>query len=130
MSEELALVHELVDDLLGATDEDRTRGAGALFVDVTGDFAREISARRMFAEIGAVMRVELIEGSLRVIRHMDMRRYGDLQRACVVSSFRVTLPIGSDLADEVGRWLGDVRKDHGQAEFARPQRAFWIAADA
>jgi hypothetical protein len=61
---------------------------------------------------------------------MDMRRYGDLQRACVVSSFSVTLPIGGDLVDEVGRRLGDVRKDDWLAEFARPQRAFWIATNA
>jgi len=30
VSEELALVYELVDDLLGAADEDWARGAGAL----------------------------------------------------------------------------------------------------
>ena len=61
---------------------------------------------------------------------MDMRCYRDLQRACVVSSFTVTLPIGGDLADEVSRRLGDIRKDDRQAELACPQRAFWIATDA
>src|SRR5271167_233613 len=98
MSEQPPLIHEFVDDLLGAADENRTVRPGALFVDVTGDFAREVSARRVFAEIGAIIRVELIEGSLRVLRHMDMRRYSDLQRACVVSSFSMTLPIGGNLA--------------------------------
>jgi hypothetical protein len=44
--------------------------------------------------------------------------------------FQRDLPIGGDLADEVGRRLGDVRKDDRQAELARPQRAFWIATDA
>ena len=101
-------------------------GPGALFVHVTGNFAREVSARRVLAEIGAVMGVELIKGSLGVLRHMDMRRNGDLQRACVVSSFSVTLPIGGDLADEVGRRLGDVREYDRQAELARPVRALGL----
>ena len=58
------------------------------------------------------MRVKLVKRRLQILRHMGMRRYGDLQRTCVVSSFSVTLPIGGDLADEVGRRLGDVRKDN------------------
>jgi hypothetical protein len=130
VSEELALVYELVDDLLGAADEDRARGAGALLVNVTRNLAHEVGARRVFAEIGAVVRIELLEGSLRVLRYMDMCRYGNLQRACVVSSFGVTLPVGSDLAGEVGRRPGDVCKDQGQAEVAGPQCTFRIAADA
>jgi hypothetical protein len=130
VSEELALVYELVDDPLGAADEDRARGAGAFLVNVTRNLAHEVSARRVFAEIGAVVRIELLEGSLRVLRYMDMCRYGDPQRACVVSSFGVTLPVGSNLAGEAGRRLGDVCKDQGQAEVAGPQCTFRIAADA
>src|SRR5215469_6830410 len=98
----LALIHDLVDNLLGAADENRAAGAGALFVDLPRDFAREVCARRVFAEIGAVMGVELIKSSLRGRRHVDVRRYGDLQRAWVMSSFGVALPIGGDLTDEIG----------------------------
>jgi len=36
VSKELVLIYELVDDLLGATNEDRTAGSGALFVDDEG----------------------------------------------------------------------------------------------
>ena len=61
---------------------------------------------------------------------MGMRCYGDLQRARVVSSFGMALPVGGDLADEVGRRLGNVRKDDRQAELAGPQHAFWIATNA
>ena len=122
-SEEFALVHELVNDLLGTADENWARGTGAPLVDVTRNFASKVRTRRMFAEIGAVVGIELVQGRLRLLRHVDMGRYRDLPRARVVSFFSMTLPIGGNLADEVGWRLGDVRKDERQAEFARPQRA-------
>ncbi len=67
MIEELALMHELVDDLLGTTDEDRPCGAGTLLIDFTRNLAK-VGPRCVFAEIGTVMGIEFFEGSLRILR--------------------------------------------------------------
>jgi hypothetical protein len=65
--EELALIHKLVDYLLGATDEDRPCSASTLLIDVTRNLAK-VGSRCVFAEIGTVMRIELFEGGLRILR--------------------------------------------------------------
>ena len=77
MSKQLALVHELVDNLLRAADENRPLGARALCIELTRDFPGEVSARRVFTEISAVMRVKFIKGCLRILRHVDMGGYSD-----------------------------------------------------
>src|SRR5262245_21250566 len=84
----------------------------------------------MLAKLSAVIGVEFIKRPLRILRYMGMCCYCDLQRAGVVPSFGMALPVGGDLVDEVGRRLGNVCKDDRQAELARPQRAFWITTNA
>ena len=46
VSEELAFVHQLIDDLLGTANEDWTGGTGALLVEVAGNLALEARALR------------------------------------------------------------------------------------
>jgi hypothetical protein len=54
VAEDLVLVHELVDDLLGAADEYRARRTGTLLVNVTRKLAGEVCAplRSAFEPIG------------------------------------------------------------------------------
>src|SRR5262249_28425086 len=116
VSEELAFVHQLIDDLLGTANEDWTGGGGALLVGVTGNLALEARARSVFAKISLVVRIELLKGSLGILRDMDVRRYSDLDHACIVSPCETAPPVGSYLVDEVGRRLGDVCQHQRQAE--------------
>src|SRR5260370_30857670 len=61
VGEELALVYALVDDLMGAADADRARGAGALPIDLTRILALEVSARRVLAALRSVVRIGLLD---------------------------------------------------------------------
>src|SRR6185503_12987719 len=57
VAEQLVLVHQLVDDLLRAADEGRAVGRDALVVQLARHVGGQIGARRVRAEVGAVVRI-------------------------------------------------------------------------
>ena len=85
MAEQLALIQDLVDDLLRATDENRAVRGGTFVIIGPRHLLRAILRRRVVKEIAGIVRIKFVARGLRIFRNMQMACDAELERGCVVS---------------------------------------------
>src|SRR6202044_440435 len=67
MAEQLALVEDLVDDLLRAADEDRAMRGGAFLIIGARDLLGAILRRRVGEKVAGIVWIKAVQGVLRIV---------------------------------------------------------------
>src|SRR6202451_804484 len=130
MAEQLALIEDLVDDLLRATDENRAMRGGTFVIIGPRDLLRAILRRRVVKEIAGIVRIKCVQGVLRIVSDVHVGGDADLERTRVMPGLHSGLPVEIGERRQLCRRHADIGERQWQTKRAGAHDAVLRAAGA
>src|SRR5580692_1130844 len=130
VAEQLALIEDLVDDLLRAADENRAMRGGAFLIIGARDLLGAILRRRVGEEVAGIVRIKAVQGVLRVLFDVHVGGDADFERVRGVSGLQSAAPVELGERRELCRRHADIGERQRQTERAGAGDAIRRAAGA
>src|ERR1700733_12137197 len=130
VAEQLALIQDLVDDLLRAADENRAMGCGAFVIIRPRDLLGAILRGGVGEKVAGIVRIKRVQGVLRVFSDVHVGSDADPECVRVMPGLQSGAPVEIGERRELRRWTADIGERQRQTERAGARDAVRRAAGA